>query len=365
MNKYNSSPAECVFSSTPERDIERGRVQEFEQIINNIAGSALVQTELDFKDRVPVKSAVDRFMTYEFTGKSELYIDSSLRHLGEVAVAQFMPRVARAGKNSAHGVFFGDLVFENDNVLSVAVKPYMQVAARGQKDAVNASLIDYFNGVAVNKLGLYSLQPAGCLLDASERAYTLTILDEVLTTLDSIDWSSFYPDLYGNPGMLQMWSQIARQVGMLHSAGAMSHGDLAGRNIAVTADSYAFLIDWEKSHISTVQPRDAEVRYEFSHPDLATLLESMCRPTNDDFKAGLGIFYGKEGTVEEWWNGFKQMFFDEYLSTRQEIVETTNDEKLIAEVTDELKVLSASLLNDMKMQHGICRQIQQARQQRA
>lgn len=352
MIERYGSPSDVMFSQGwPKIDHERDRVQEFEHVIGNLAITQIVEAEIDFTDRVPVKRAIERFMTYEYSGSRTLYLAPKIEHLGNTTVAQFSPRVARSGKNSAHGVFFGDLAFDDGRALAVAVKPHTL------HDATNSSLVDYFNGVAVNKLGLFSLQPAGCLLDTDNRAYSLTVLDETLTTLDSIDWTSFYPDMDKHPGMQQIWSQIARQLGLLHSAGAMTHGDLAGRNIAVTADNYAFLIDWERAHISTVQPGDAEVRYEWSHPDLASLLESMCRPPHDDFKAGLGIFYGDKGAVGNWWQGFREMVFDEYVNTRQGMADTTTDKYLKAEVKSELQVLGISLLNDMRMMHGICQDL--------
>lgn len=335
-------------------DIEQGRVEEFAESILGVRQTQVIETYMDFDDRTPVRQAINRFMSFEYRGVPTLYLDENLKNLGSIALTGFTPRVARGGKNSAHGVFFGDLLFEEISV-PVAVKPHTI------EGATRSSLTDHFNGVAVNKLGLFALQPAGCLLNNEQRGFSLTMLDETLTTLDTIDWTNFYPDVEDHPGMMQIWSQVARQLGLLHSTGAMSHGDLAGRNIAVTADNYAFLIDWERAHISTHQPLDAEIRYEFSHPDLASLLESMSLPEDNAFKAGLGIFYGKKGELSEWWEGFKTLFFDEYLSIRREIAETSNNKQLLAEVERELQALNISLLNDMKMMHDICREIENSR----
>lgn len=328
-----------------EIDAELRRVERFQNVLGRCSVLRNVGVELDFDERVPVKIATDQFFTYEYDGRAGLYLDSAFNEVCTNETVLFSPRIARVGKNSAHGVFFGDIQFINGQTLPVAVKPH-EVG-----DVHESAIRDHLNGKAIRSLGLYSLQPVGVMLTGSNEAYSLTVLEETLTTLDSVDWSEFYPMTDHNPGMIQIWSQVARQTGFLHSLGSMSHGDLAGRNIAVTADNYVFPIDWEMAHVSLVAPRDAEVRYEFSHPDLLKLVENFCRPPHDNFKAGLGIFFGKEGN---WWQAFRDLVFDEYIDIRKAMVNENGDKVAINEVNSELEVLDASLQQDMAMNYEIC-----------
>ena len=327
------------FARFVDADPEAERILAFQEALGRCASKQVIgQNYIDFELLTPVKHAVGLFKTYEYNGLSGFYVESPHSELLGAEDVSFGPRNARGGRNSAHGVFFGDIIFGDNKRLPVAVKPH-------QLGGANESVLtEHYNTRAVRGLGLYSLEPVAVLLgyDNSESAYMITKLEETLTTLDTIDWSDFYPKIDSHPGMTQIWSQIARQVAFLHSSGSNMHGDLAGRNIAITADDYAFLIDWERSHISKIKPRDAEIRYAFSHPDLSMLVETFVLSPNDRFKAGLGIFYGKQGN---WWQGFRDIFLNEYIDTRLQFAETNNDQQ---DVKEEIEVLLASLQNDME-----------------
>lgn len=326
------------------RDLELNRVNDFQDTLKLGGGLQTIGVELDFEELTPVKLARDQFFTYEYDGLPGLYLEPQFSSLSDADSVSFSPRIARGGKNSMHGVFFGDLRFD-DSYLPVAVKPHET------GNAAESALQDHLNGRAISNLGLYSLQTVGVMLGGGDKAYSFTVLEETLTTLDSIDWSQFYPETDQHPGMVNIWSQIARQLGFLHSLGSISHGDLAGRNIATTADNYAFPIDWEKAHISLTTPRDGEVRYAFSHPDIVMLIETFCRPPDDGFKSGLGIFYGKNG---DWWEGFQELFLDEYLDIRTGYAQASSDKIAKAEIESELEVLFGSLRLDMKMAQDYC-----------
>ena len=71
-------------------------------------------------------------------------------------------------------------------------------------------------------------------------------------------------------------------------------------------------------------------------------VETFVLSPNDRFKAGLGIFYGKQGN---WWQGFRDIFLNEYIDTRLQFAETNNDQQ---DVKEEIEVLLASLQNDME-----------------
>lgn len=336
-----------IFEKNFVEDVELNRVREFALVLEQGVGLELSDVMLDLTEETPVENAISRFRTYDYKGVPTLYLDKPFQ-IGEGDKASFTPRISRGGKSSFHGVFFGDMQL-GDYSVPVAVKPHK---ADG---AIRSCLSDYLGNHAVRSLNFHNLTPVGFIIDNEERAYSLTVLDESLTTLDSIDWSDFYPEIEGNPGMQEIWREISAQAAILHASGSASHGDFAARNIATSADGGVFLIDWEKSRLSTGEPRDVEVRYNHSHADLSVLLESMCLPPHADFKSGIGIFYGKEG---DWWDGFCKIFFDEYKSIRlHEATKGSHHKKREKDVSEELKQLESDLKVETKMMRAICADI--------
>lgn len=314
---------------------DRARIRAFTDTLDGLANMRVVTFEFDFAERYPVKQAIDRFLLYDCEVAPTLYLHPDIGEFGQDSTLSFTPRMARSGKHSGHGVFFGDIDCGGGQQLPVAVKPH-------SVEGTNSCLTDYLNGCAVNDLGIFSLQPVGFILDRTGRkAYSLTYLEETLTTLDSVDWSDFYIHADQHPGMQETWLQAARLLALVHSNGSLNHGDFAPRNIATTADGGLLFIDWEEAEVSMAQPRDAEVRYGLSYKDLFVLAESFCRPATDDFKAGIGLFYGKGG---DWWNGFREIFFDEYVAFRREMAEMgSHNSARRAAVDSELQELSRSL----------------------
>jgi hypothetical protein len=328
------------------RDKEFDRVRSFGSSLERLDTIQLADFSLDLDQPQPAEQFIKHFLDHERLGGAVLYLHPQYKLFTERDSVSIEPLVARTGKHSAHGVFFGNLVFDNQLLLPAAVKPHWDSPER-------SCMKDYLNNDAVNMLGLNSLQPLGFLLDRDGDAYSFTALEDSLTTLDTIDWSNFYPDINNNIGMREIWSQVARQLAYVHSIGSVMHGDLAARNIAIRADEGGVsFIDWERAHISKQQPRDAEVRYAYSHIDLSTLLESMCIPPHAEMKAGIGIFYDKPG---DWWQGFIDLFYNEYRGLRLEYAEQGNHNgTVLTEVKDELGALEASLRGDMDMMQHVC-----------
>jgi len=342
VGRNYTPPLEALNNASSGADRELERIRAFERTIGRFVGTHETEIQLDFNDWVPTNSAIDRVMTYEYPTPPTLRYDPAFSEIDGSPLEGFSPRSARGGKNSRHGVFFGDLHFRNGLDLPVAVKPYEE---EDPKKTAWSTLKDYYNGLAVGHIGLYSLQPVGHLLDGSKTGYSITLLEETLTTLDSIDWSNYYPNIGAHPGMSNIWSQIGRQAAMLHSLGANTHWDMAGRNMAETAEDYAFFIDWESSVISPVQPPQAEMRFEFSFPDLKELMRTMCFSPYAQPEAGLGIFHGKNGDL---WQAFRDVVFDEYLGVREDMATAAGDKAQRTEVMSELDVLQGSLRNYMR-----------------
>jgi len=337
------------FESGERIDRELENVTRFQEVLSNISHIEPQVVKLDIYEQTesdPVNVAKERFASYGSHGT--LYLENRyLRFAGEEA--SFEPRITRGGKRSAHGVVFGDLNIGEEEPVPVAVKPHKF------EGAVDSCLGEYYNNEMVRQLGLPNLEAVGFVVSSGNEAYSMTRIDDTLSTIDAIDWSDFYPDMAKDPGMQEIWRQVSYQAAILHSHGNMSHGDFAARNIAVTIDGGVFLIDWEKAYLNMTPPRDAEARYARSHGDLSMLMESMCRPTHDDFKAGIGLFYGKEA---DWWQGFREIFFDTYRHVRLELATEGNHHKQTEnDVREELHVLDQSLLEDMSMMRDVCSMI--------
>lgn len=324
-------------------DLEQERIQELHDSVANIVAVKDLNIEMDPKDIDPVENAIKRFLTYEREPSTSLYLDPDISKNFE-SIDSFIPLMAR-GRRSAHGVFFGVIDNGKGKQIEVAVKPHR--LSRTDESCLD----DYFKNEAVRQFGFDTLTPVGMLLDRN-RAYSMTRLDESLTSFDTIDWSDFYDKYDENPGMYELWQHTGRILGTMHAMGSITHGDLAARNIAVTADGGVLFFDWEKAFVSLQPARDAEVRYGQTHDDLATLMESMARSPRDVFKGGIGLFKD-EG--KDWWQGFRELVFDEYVQYRLAVAETGNHHSAkLAEVESELEQLAISLQSDAAMLKKIC-----------
>lgn len=317
---------------------EFARVHQFQETIGHVSLIKPLNLQFDFVEEEPIEQAARRFLIYDREVQPTFYLEPGQIEQVPQTIAGFQAFISRGGKRSNHGVFFGNLQFNDDSQLPVAVKPHTGEGA----NVTESCLRDYFKNAAINKLGFFSLQPVGLVLDSS-RAYSLTALEESLTTLDSIDWSNFYPDTSQNPGMVQIWSQVARHLAALHAQGSLMHGDLAARNIAVTSDSQVFFMDWEYASIDLKEPRDVKVKFGYSFTDLDVLAASLCVPPDAQIKGGIGLFAGKSG---DWWEGFREFFYDEYEAFRLDYVRGT---KRQAAVEEELQELRRSLEQSFKM----------------
>lgn len=318
--------------------LERDHVREFQESLSKSSIKILSgDIDIDLNDSDPIEMATSRFLTYEYSGTPTLYLRPDYEAAVQSPIKEFSSRVSRAGKRSRHGVIFGDLNSEDGQQLSVAVKPHPG------EESVQSSFGDYARNMSIHKLGFYTLESVGFLMDGKDKAYSITKLDETLTTLDSINWSGFYPDFDKDPGMKQIWSQVARQTALLHSMGSLMHGDLAARNIAATADDEVFLIDWEDASIDLSQPRDSEIRFGYSFTDLDVLVASMCISPDAQIWGGIGLFAGKPGN---WFEGFRSIFYDEYEALRLDLAQGTKHETAVRE---ELFVLKKELERSFEM----------------
>jgi hypothetical protein len=280
----------------------------------------------------PAADAANRFATYELSSRPTLYLRPRFMTALERGDVTFMPKVSRVGKKSAHGLFFGD-ISSDENRVKVAVKPHVE-------ESLTSCLNDDYRNELAKRMGFHTLRSVGVLIDSDRTAYSMTLRDDI-SSLESIDWSSFFPDITDHPGMLSIWSQVARQAAALHEPGNRSHGDLAARNIATSLDDSVFFFDWEHAQLGTLPPRDEEVRFSHSFRDMNSLLMSMCLPTDRPHNAGIGVFTGKAG---DWWSGFCRLVLDEYEEQRMAQADRgDHHSRQLSEVESELTELRRSL----------------------
>lgn len=335
-------------------DAELQRVQRFKDTLDKVGRICVDNTEVMFDDLRPTDSAVSRFRIYEELDTTTFYLSDEVARAVPISGERlsFEPRVSRGGKQTSHGVFFGDLKIGSDQAIPVAVKPH-------ETDTIDSCLRDYLNNAAVRELGFHTPEPVGYIVTGEGKtAYSLSVREETLDTLDTIDWSRFFPEIDKDPGMQEIWREVSQQVAFLHSKGNLSHGDLAPRNIATSADGGIFLIDWEKANLSMQLP-DAHNSLLRSYSDLTLLLETMCRPTHATYRTGIGLFYGKS---ENWWQGFCDIFYDEYCEVRR--IEAASGARRrqggmqrLEEVEKELSALTAMLQADIEKYQADCAEL--------
>jgi hypothetical protein len=316
------------------QDAEAQRVQEFQEALGDIEGVRVIDVPMHMETEEPIEDSVKYFLNVGREVAPHMYLHPDHEELATANIAGFTPYITR-GKRSAHGVFFGEIVTDEGTVVPVAVKPH-------DVDSDHSCATDYFTNEAAKKLGHETLDSVGMVVGQGNKAYSMSVLDPTLTTLDSVDWKTVL-EREGQTGeTMQIWGQVARHAAMLHSHGRTSHGDLAPRNIAQRLDDGGvFFIDWERARLSKMPPRDAETRYEHSRIDMGELLESMARPRRDKFKAGIGLL----GEFPDQWDAFKGLVFDEYVQTRLDYA----SEKDLRDVQDELIELERSLKSHLEL----------------
>jgi hypothetical protein len=338
-----------------QEDRELQRVQAFNDTISQVGRVCFNTTVLELEDEHPTDNAIRRFRTYEDLEQPTFFMSETLEQSALLSSEHlsFEPRVARGGKSSHHGVFFGDLRIGSDQLIPVAVKPH-------ELNSLDSCLRDYLNNATVPKLGFHTPPAVGYIVpDAERTAYSLSLRDDTLTTLEGINWSGFFPNMGKNPGMQEMWREVSQQTAYIHANGNMSHGDLAPRNLATSAEGGVFIIDWEKANLSTKPPQDSGASLLRSHSDISILLESMCRPTHVPFKTGIGLFYDKPG---DWWQGFCDIFYDQYCEVR--LLEASvgarpkqGGMQRLTEVQAELNALTEMLKEDIEMYQATCKDL--------
>lgn len=336
----------------PQIDTESVRVSEFQELLGQLSVKPLT-TELDMSDADPTQRARTEFIGRDYQARPTLYVAANIA--GEVgsSIQGFKPYISRSGKASAHGVFFGALVLNDGFDLPVAVKPHEVTEDTGlsRRESETSCLRDYFTNVAAEKCGLKSLEPVGFMLSEGEQPYSLTVLDEKLTSFDSINWTRYYEEGYETVGMRELYYKAALHAANLHDTGYSYHGDLAPRNIATNLYGQVFFIDWEKGNVTQSEAPDVEERFGKSLVDLKALMMASVKPPFGS-DPGIGMFMQCQGN---YWEEFKDVFFDDYAETRLVLASRgSHHMRRLRNTHEELKHLEATLRMEMdKWQHNL------------
>lgn len=223
-------------------------------------------------------------------------------------------------KKSSHGVFFGDLNIGGVNY-SVAMRPYSEAAAKD-------SILDYSrNKIAIQRC-MGNLAHLGVLGFEDGPKYVVTLLEEGLSTLDSMDWSEFRNDPESKPSepLVNILNGAAREIAYAHHKN-IGHGDLAARNIAVTTRSAIFLIDWEKAQVHKESYTDVEVRFGSVMKDMRLFIPSLINSPEHPLEPGLGLL-DRNRSFEDNWAILSAKFVEPYEQWRSDFVSGMHKERL-------------------------------------
>lgn len=331
---------------------ELERIDQFRETLGRIEVKPLT-TQIDINEVYPAAVAKRDFFNNNYQPGPCFYALPEIAHELAEDLTGFEPYVSRGGKASAHGVFFGALTFADGFELPVAVKPHSvnEDSVYSRREAEESCLRDYFTNSAATKSGFESLEPVGFILDDGGNSYSLTVLDEKLTSLESNEWREFFRKGFVNTGMREQLYKVALNAASLHDTGYSYHGDLAPRNIATNLYGQVFFIDWEKGNLTKAEAPDIEERFGKSWIDLKTLMQGMVKPPygNDP---GIGMFKYCEG---DWWNCFKDVVLDDYLETRRMLASQGSHHMIRLKATEsELVQLEHALHLEMdKLQQAI------------
>ncbi|HEY5268471.1 MAG TPA: hypothetical protein VII94_05070 [Candidatus Saccharimonadales bacterium] len=325
------------------QDLEKQRIIEFTKIVPKL-DVQLQNIDINFSSNLPKSEAINSFLNTRIrTGEPIAYFVPEYYKLYDGPM-KFEPYKSQAGKASRHGVIFGDLEFNKNDRIPVAVKPFQIVEGRAKTEI--ECLSDYFGNAVANSFNLGGLEPIGIIDDTKNNLYSLTVLQRSLDTFDNINWADFYPEFNNNLGMQELWLKAAHSIAILHSIGDSYHGDLYLRNIATNPEGQVFPIDWEYAEFSCNFSRDFEERYAERFRDLRQLVRSMSHPVNIGIGSGVGMFME---VTSEWWNVFNEIFFEEYKSWRIDLASQGHHRtRVLSETASEFNQLEIDLKNELK-----------------
>lgn len=325
---------------------EAVKVQEFASLLSSIEVVPM-EFEVDVSSQNPsvdvmreVQVSSD-FKTPKFFVIPELFESVSKRLVG------FEPVVASGVQGSRHGVFFGDLVFDDWSEIAVAVKPYVSPTdeVNEKRKAESECLNDFFTTTAARESGFESIVPLGFILDADGTPYSITLLDEGIDTLDTFDWTNFFDEDFDSQNMRNILTKLAFHAAILHEHGDSFHGDLAPRNAAYTMEGNVFLIDWEYGKVTSHSSGDPEEHFGRTFTDLKSMMLAMMDPTDLKHNPGIGLFESAKGP---WWDAFQETFFLDYAECRRMLAtQGSHHQKKLQQTSQEITMLEHMLQETM------------------
>lgn len=331
------------------------KVAEFQEFLHH-AHVESVQVNIDPDAEIPAAEAQSRFTRLHYPTLPTLFVVPEMYEFAEEGILGFEPFTSRSGNASRHGVFFGAIICNDGSQIAAAVKPHDLSAGTGPRYLDEESCLkEFFANAAAQKLGFEGLQPLGFAHNREGTFYSLTLLNESLDTLDTLDWTSFCAENFTNIGMKEIMHKTALQAAFLHQNGKSNkgdsfHGDMAARNVAIDLDGHVFFIDWEDGVVTNASTCDIEERFGRSLTDIKAFMVSLARPAGLKYNPGLGIFEHSS----DWWVDFKDIFLDDYIETRLAIAATG---------THHMRTLNQTREELVQLQHTLSLHMQQLEQQ--
>lgn len=330
------------------------RIVDFADVLEE-APVQTINPEVNMSSLNPARDAVDEFMASYNVFEPSLLLRPEFAQLVKGApVVGFEPYVSSQQKNegsridpiSGHGVFFGALILEDGNEIEIAVKPHHIPGNTDESDKrrmARSCVRDYYTNVAAHQGGFEGILPIGFLLNPNGTPYSLTLLNQEMSTFDTVDWRSFFSPGFETEGMRDMWDKAAMRVAVLHDMGMSSHNDLYPRNFGATVDGHVDLIDWEKGNVTNNNEVDLKKRFKLTKNDIKDLMEGMVKPEN---YGGIAMFAANKG---DWWEDFKDVFLSLYVEARLSLAEESHQKGRVKEVAMELYELQDHLRIEMMM----------------
>jgi tRNA A-37 threonylcarbamoyl transferase component Bud32 len=236
---------------------------------------------------------------------NEFYTTSDFEWLSSAGLNRFdVVRSAKA-ETSAHGVFFGVMSNEETGLsLAVAVKPCFENPSKAYMDWLNNNL--------VARSGRKNFAPVGFIYD-EDRAYSLTVLNKGVETLDNTDWRFVLNDPE-NPEYAserQQLIDIGTELANLHDD-RIFHEDPQFKNIAIDPTGKTFFIDWESAHFYGSEATTELLAAKAAH-DLEVIYFSMAAPSHQH---GIGLLSSYAKHLQ--WEHFRDFIVTPYIERRLE-----------------------------------------------
>jgi hypothetical protein len=255
---------------------------------------------------------------------NEFYTTQEFRWLEDASLTHFDVIRSAKAETSAHGVFFGIMTNkETGESLAVAVKPCVQKPEK--------AYLDWLNNGLIARTERKHFAPVGFIYD-SDRAYSMTLLQKGVETLDNTDWRYVLmdPESPSYIGQREQLTDIGIELAGLHEE-RIFHGDPQFKNIAIDPTGETYFIDWEAAKFFGKNATADVLRKKAAH-DLEVLYYSMAAPVTHN---GVGLLAPYDRRLQ--WAHFNNFILTPYLERRMEMDDRPANIEVLNEIESQIK----------------------------